>query len=417
MTSSTVPKTTTGAVFNATPGMPGFFKSNFDFQLARAISQAGGYGDGGAAGECFSTARRVPDGDTKSWETEWGNTAERIERIGYNCLNGGHIVSAREAFLRASVYWRTSSFYIQIDDAEHRVDVYERARSCFRQAAKLFDPPIEPVSFPYENGKTLPGYFMHADGADGPRPTVMIMGGGDTVLEEHYFHGGAAAVRRGYNAFLWEGPGQQGVFTLDRELTFRPDWEVPTRYAVDYVLSRPEVDGDKLALMGVSLGGYLAPRAVAYEKRISALVANCLLPDLQSLIMAILSLDPEEPYGSDIGDKIDLTEPMKKHIVTNFTARLGIPGQSPAALLDILGNYNLDGLESEITCHVLDVRSEGEGPLFNKMASEFFDKLTCPKTDRAVLAIDGGEAHCQINNPSLKNQIELDWIDDIFKES
>jgi hypothetical protein len=415
MTSSTVSFTPTSAVFDPTPGLPGLFKSNFEFQLARAISQAGGYGDGSAAGESFSTARRVPDGDVETWAAEWSKTAERVEEIARNCLKGGHIVSAREAFLRASVYWRTSSFYIYIDEAERMLEVYERVRSCFREATQLFNPEIETVSFEYENGKTLPGYFMHADGADGPRPTVMIMGGGDTVLEEHFFHGGAAAVRRGYNAFLWEGPGQQGVFTADRDLTFRPDWEVPTRHAVDYALSRPEVDGDKLALAGVSLGGYLAPRAVAFEKRISAIIANCILPDLRSVIMAILSLDPTEPYGEDVGDKIDLSEPMKKHIVTNFSARLGIPGQPPSALLDLLSKYNLNGLEGEITCPLLQVRSEGEGPMFNRMASEFFEKLTGPKTERVVTALDGGEAHCQINNPSLKNQIELDWLDDVFQ--
>jgi hypothetical protein len=126
--------------------------------------------------------------------------------------------------------------------------MYRRHRSCFGQAAKLFDPQIEPVSIPYENGKTLPGYFMRAAATGGPRPTVMILGGGDTTCEElYYWGGGAAAVRRGYNAFLWEGPGQVGAYALDKTLTYRPDWEVPTRYAVDYVLSRKDVDPERLA--------------------------------------------------------------------------------------------------------------------------------------------------------------------------
>jgi len=224
---SAKPTTTTGAIFGATPGMPAMFKSNFDYQLVRGMC-AGAYGDGGAFGELYSTARRIVDKDVESWTVEWSGTAERVEAIAHNCLSGGHVVSAREAFLRASLYWRTGLFYLESKDPR-QLALYHRHRSCFRQAAALFDPPIEPVSIPYENGKTLPGYFMRAAATGGPRPTVMILGGGDTTCEELYdFGGGAAAIRRGYNAFLWEGPGQVGAYALDPSLTYRPDWEVPT---------------------------------------------------------------------------------------------------------------------------------------------------------------------------------------------
>src|SRR5271170_7403148 len=271
-----------GTVFSATPGLPQLFQSNFDYQLARGML-AGAYGDGGAVGESYSTARRIKDKDIESWTVEWTTTADRIEGLATKCLSGGHIVSAREAFLRASVYWRTGFFYLETKDAR-QFEMYQRHRSCFRQAAKLFNPQIEPVSIPYENGKTLPGYFMRA-AADGvPRPTVMILGGGDTTCEELYdFGGGAAAVRRGYNALLWEGPGQVGAYALDPSLSYRPDWEVPTRYAVDYVLSRGDVDPKRLALAGNSMGGYFAPRAAAYEKRIKAVIANSLIPECKPI--------------------------------------------------------------------------------------------------------------------------------------
>lgn len=105
----------------------------------------------------------------------------------------------------------------------------------------------------------------------------------------YYWGGGAAAVRRGYNAFLWEGPGQVGTYALDRDLIYRPDWEVPTRYAVDYVLSRDDVDPRRLALSGHSMGGYFAPRAAAFEKRITAVIANSLLPDLKPMFEALFA--------------------------------------------------------------------------------------------------------------------------------
>jgi len=411
-TASAISTTRSGTVFSATPGLPKLFQSNFDYQLARGML-AGAYGDGGAVGESYSTARRIKDKDIEGWTVEWTATADRIEGIAAKCLSGGHIVSAREAFLRASVYWRTGFFYLKTEDTR-KFEMYKRHRSCFRQAAKLFSPQIEPIIIPYENGKTLPGYFMRASADGVPRPTVMILGGGDSTCEEMYdFGGGAAAVRRGYNALLWEGPGQVGAFAADKTLTYRPDYEVPTRYAVDYVLSRQDVDPERLALSGLSMGGYFAPRAVAFEKRITAVIANSLLPKMVPSFLALLGL--KDASGEDLESKVDLSDPMKKFIVTDVQERCGMAGKSLAAFVDNLSHYSLAGLEGKITCPLLIIGGEGEGPSANALAHEFFEKLTCPKTERVVTSAEGGEAHCQINNPSLKHQIEFDWLDDVFK--
>ena len=268
-------------------------------------------------------------------------------------------------------------FYLESKDPR-QLAMYHRHRSCFRQAAALFDPPIEPVSIPYENGKTLPGYFMCAAATDGPRPTVMILGGADSTCEELYdFGGGAAAVRRGYNAFLWEGPGQVGAYALDPSLTFRRDWEVPTRYAVDYVLSRDDIDPKKLALSGHSMGGNFAPRAAAYEKRITAVIANSLLPDIRAVFMAGLGLDPNAPYGDNTWDKFDLSEPMKKYMSTNLCQRLG-EGSLPA-FFDELGRYNLAGLEGKITCPLLSIAGEGEGAIHGRLGTQLLREADLPE--------------------------------------
>jgi hypothetical protein len=280
------------------------------------------------------------DRDVESWTVAWSDTAERVERIAKDCLRGGHVVSAREAFLRASMYWGSAFFYLPPTDPR-QLEMYLRHRSCFTQAARLFNPAIEPVSIPYENGKTLPGYFMRAVGADGPRPTVMIITGGDGTCEELYFWGGgAAAVRRGYNAFLWEGPGQVGAFALDPELTYRPDWEVPTRYAVDYVLSRDDVDPERLALSGHSMSGYFVPRAAAYEKRLTAVIANSLLPEWKPAAMVLMGFDPGEPYGADLESRVNLSDMMIKWFATQIKVRMGNGGDSVAAFFDKCGAYS-----------------------------------------------------------------------------
>jgi hypothetical protein len=105
---------------------------------------------------------------------------------------------------------------------------------------------------------------------------------------------------------------------------------------------------------------------------------------------------------------------MKKFLVTDVQERCGMAGKSLAAFLDNISHYTLAGLEGKITCPLLSIGGEGEGPSANAAAHEFYEKLTCPKTERVVTSAEGGEAHCQINNPSLKHQIEFDWLDEVF---
>ena len=147
-----------------------------------------------------------------------------------------------------------------------------RSRETFASAAALFDPPFERLSIPYE-GTTLSGYLYLVDRSGKPRPTVMVVGGFDSTLEELYFFGPAAALRRGYNAIAFDGPGQ-GDAIREKGLVFRHDYEKPVGAAIDYAFTRPEVDPERLALKAVSFGGHLGARAAAFEPRISALVLD-----------------------------------------------------------------------------------------------------------------------------------------------
>ena len=87
--------------------------------------------------------------------------------------------------MRATTYWGATTNYASSSDPRLRSS-YERERTCFREAAKLFDPQIEIVNIPYENGRTLPGYFIPRGPKGEKRPTVPVLGGGDSALEELY---------------------------------------------------------------------------------------------------------------------------------------------------------------------------------------------------------------------------------------
>ncbi len=143
----------------------------FSFETLRAT----GFAPEGAAdiADVLVTAANIPEGDEVAWHREWKKTAQRIHGIAKDCLAKGHKVSAREAFLRASNYYRVAEFYLRADPKnEPDVIALSRAsRETFVEAGKLLDGPFEEVSIPYE-GTTLPGYFFQVDHSGTPRPTV-----------------------------------------------------------------------------------------------------------------------------------------------------------------------------------------------------------------------------------------------------
>ncbi|WP_414469354.1 alpha/beta hydrolase family protein [Methanobacterium sp. ACI-7] len=222
---------------------------------------------GASIGECIATAERIDDGNTVSWANEWKITAEMVEKEVDNFMKKDEKISARDSYLRASMYYRSAEYYGFFSEPHSREN-WEKSRECFQNAAGLFDISCEVIEIPFENIK-LPGYFLSQNKGK-KRPTVLVMGGFDSTAEELYFYLGAGAVKRGYNVLLFEGPGQVGTRHKYPEKPLRPDYELPVKSVVDYVLSRNDVDEESIALVGFSLGGYFVSRAAVYEKRIKA---------------------------------------------------------------------------------------------------------------------------------------------------
>lgn len=405
-------------------GAPKVFTAPFlDIQFAKTIGCTS-Y-NGAEVGECYETASRIIDGDVESYSVAFLATAERVEAIARHSKDGGHRVSAREAFLRACTYWRTGSNFLSHADPRHR-SAMQRQIDCFVEAGRLFDHPFEDLSIPIDNEQTVPAYFLKPDHTDTQRPTLICIGGGDTTAEEVYFWGdGAAAVRRGYNALLLEFPGQRGAYFRDNRSILRPDVEVPTRYVVDYLIGRGDVDPERIAIIGHSQGGYFAPRAAAGEKRISACIANPIVPDQLFGFMGALGLAPD-PEASHEDLVASLQEGMankvnspliSKMFEDDVYARFGVEGGTVFDFLNSTVDFTLWGLEGEIKCPVLNMCPVAEGEVAHRKSRQFFDKLSCDKVERVVTQNEGAELHCSVNGPSVKHQIEFDWLDDVFRKS
>jgi pimeloyl-ACP methyl ester carboxylesterase len=384
----------------------------FEFQLMRWLSQT--TYSGAEIGECLSTANKIKDGDIESWLAEWRALAERVEQIGHDCLARGHRVSAREAFLRATTYYE-ASFFFAPDNDPRKLELYRRQRDAFKAAGALFDHPFEVVAIPYEGGKTLPGYFLAADDSGRPRPTIMINTGGDGTSERMYFSGGAAAgLRRGYNVLLWDGPGQPGTYLEDRSLVFRPDWEVPAGSALDYLGTRGDVDHDRIAYAGYSMGGYFVPRTAGHDHRIAAGVALTLTPESWPSLPQVMKMKEEWFINAPAKDELD---PKTLYAINEMMPRFGYSGgvSDLPAWGEYLKLFSCAGLEDKITCPILAISTTGEGKLFFDNAKGLFDRLPNPG-NRFVLttADDGGEMHCVRGNSSLAHQITYDWLDEVL---
>ena len=393
-------------VLSTGPSAPRAFKDkNFDYQFSRFLGLA--TYSGAEIGECFATAHKIQDGNSASWIEEWTKIARRVEGLADKSLKGGHKISAREAFLRATTYYQ-AAFFLTLDTDPRKAELYKKHTGCFQAAGALFDPPFERIHIPYD-GRYLVGYFLRTDSK--PRPTVMIQMGADGSSEQIYFSGGgAAALRRGYNALIFEGPGQTGTYMEDPSLVYRYDWEVPVKAVVDYALSRPEVDPKRLALIAYSMGGYYGPRAVAFEKRITACIVSGLMPDMEAALNARVDSIFEHVNGNFTEQDLYLLhELMPKHGLKNGVDDL-------PKLQEILRKMNLDGLAEKITCPFMNIHAISEGPNSVRRAQEFFDKLPPnPKNEFVVTtADDGADMHCQKGNASFLHALEFDWLDEVM---
>jgi pimeloyl-ACP methyl ester carboxylesterase len=374
---------------------------------------------GGAdIGECVTTVERIGEGDAGDWHREWIATADRLATAARKSEQRGHAISAREAYLRASTYYHISYFPLFGYPVDARLtEAFAAEVACFRTAAALSTPAVEPVEIPFE-GKTLPGYFCHADENGSRKPTILHVNGYDSNIQEMYFAHGPAAVRRGYNCLLFDGPGQGRNLIVDGS-ALRPDWETVVSPVVDFLLSRPEVDPDHIVLAGWSFGGFLAPRAAAFEKRIAALIADPGQWDQKDGLRAL----PVPPEVLNDLDHADLAAFMAiEQTLRSPSADPMLHWRLIQRLLWVHGKDNLYDLAKEIsrfeispvvqniTCPTLLTASEGD-PIA-KGARKLYDALTCAKTLVEFTLAEGSGGHCQALSRALYHQRLFDWLDE-----
>ncbi len=206
------------------------------------------------------------------WCRAWSARGAMHEEIGRKALAEGHKLSAGGHLTRAAVCYHFSKFVFVVD-YEQMKGAHRKAVECRNLALPLLDPPGERVAIPYE-GKRLYGNLRRPAGsgerAAAARPPVVVMCMGLDSAKEEMDANESVFLARGMATLTFDGPGQgEGEY----DFAIRGDYEAVVRAVVDFLETRSDVDAGRIGLWGVSLGGYYAPRAAAYEKRVKACIA------------------------------------------------------------------------------------------------------------------------------------------------
>jgi dienelactone hydrolase len=363
---------------------PDHFFLSYQFRRALGETQEGG----GAVSECFQAASRMKP-DLESWHKEWLHVAERNDRRGDEAEKAGHIRTAMNCWLRAADYYRSAEFWLAADDPR-RMKTFDKCERASHKWLKYLGGEV--VEIPYEEGVSMPAYFTKPKGS-GKFPVLISFGGLDSFKDELWFMTGRGAVQRGIAVLMVDGPGQGG--TLRRhKVPSRYDYEVPVGKCIDFLSRRSDVDTTRIAVSGSSLGGYYSARAGSKEHRLAACISHGAIWDV-------------EQRFRDRGEGHALANHMK----------WVLGAKTMAEAIDKAKPFKLEGVLNEMKCPYLVLHGGHDvlGVENSKTVYEYAKQHGVKVTLRLTSEEETGAEHCQHDNPTLGQELMIDWLADVFQ--
>jgi hypothetical protein len=395
---------------------------NDHFQFGFELALGAAYRQGSDAGEVLTTLDRIRDGDSDSWVREWTASAERLQAFASEAETRGHEISALAYHRRAATYFSTALYCFSgtTDPSYGReLELWRRQRASWERVVDLME--AERVSIPYEQ-TILPGFFFRAPDAEPgeSRPLVVMNNGSDGATSSMWGEGGAGAAERGYHWMTFDGPGQQATL-FEQGIPFRPDWEAVLAPVLDTMLARPDVDRDHVAVIGMSQAGFWVPRAICFEHRFAAAVADTGVVDVSAGWFSQLSDDTRELLRDHERDEFDrraqaiVDEMPSVKATLEFRGRpYGVGADSFYDLFQTVAGYRLGDEVANITTPLLITDPEDEH-FFPGQPQQLYDLVECPKDIVRFCANEGANGHCEPMARSLRDARVFDWLDRYLK--
>lgn len=364
---------------------------NFNYQLNRLINW-----DGGDPAEVKAASFGINTiGDWKKQLLAWGDRAKAEGRTAH-----------------AIAYYRMSEFFMGDKDPD-KLKYYRLASDLFYDfyASYFTDGRAEKFSVPCA-AYNLPGLKVAARGE--VKGVIVLHGGNDSYMEELFFPMLYLA-EHGYTVYLFEGPGQGGVLR-EQGKTFIYEWEKPVKALLDYFAL------EDVTLIGVSLGGMLAPRAAAFEARIKRVVAWSVFPNFLHVVLA-KTPDKLRPFfklmlrcrWKSLMNR-SLYAAMKKDPGLAWGLGHGMYAYGAASPYDYvagLDKFQMLNVADKITQDVLLLQGTEDHFIDLSLCQETVDSLTraASVTLRLFTPAEDAADHCQCGNTKLVLDTILSWLE------
>lgn len=380
----------------------------YHFQTLRALSDIPA--DGADTGEVLETIRQIRAGDAQGWHAAWEATGDRLLQ------RAAKMEDARSkgmAYLRAHNYFRTGEFFLPPNDPK-RPAAFAKNVQAFYAGLDILGVRHERLKAPYGKHHLNAVYYPGPPGAQA-RPLIVLCGGYDSTLEELYFVLVRAAHERGYSVLTYEGPGQ-GAVLREQGLPFTHEWEKPTAAVIDaFLAAHPKPP--KMVLVGMSLGGYLAPRAAAYDSRFDGVVAYDVLYDFGAVARhntpGLVFWLRERGWDTLLDGMVALKTRLSPGFAWGVANGKWVMGTRNAMdTYDAMQRFTLAPVAQRIKADVLILAGTDDHFIPLSQVADFEAQLRNARsvTTRVYDRESGGAEHCQLGAHTLWHADFFGWL-------
>jgi dienelactone hydrolase len=373
-----------------------YFEDNYTWNMAvnLALGMGASIGDIDDASRSLKPlAKNRDDAAAEKFYDAWTALGRKLKRLAGADEAQGRLLSAGAKYRRAFIAFIQAE-RMQRPDFGPREEAYGEALDCFSRFLTLTRQNCKRVDVPYL-GTSLPALLVGAKGG-GDAPCMVHFDGLDVTKEIIYLVGVPGALaERGIATLVVDNPGV-GEALRKRGLHNGPEAEIPAKAAVDFLQSTPGIDRNRIGMMALSLGGYHAPRAAAFEPRFQCAVA----------------------WGANY----DWGETQRRRYEAK-EQRLPVPhywdhvawvfGKSSVEeVIAVSEKLSLKGILHQIKCPILCVHGENDRQIPLSQAKQLIaDCTSSPKAELHVQTLaDGGAEHCGVDNVAPTREFICDWI-------